>query len=98
MITEKRVLLIRDVGKGDILAVGGKGASLGELYQAGIPVPGGFIVTAQTYSNFLEESNIADAILDRMKDLDTTDSAVLARVSNDVKALIQKVLDGESLG
>ena len=90
MISEKRVVLIKDVGKDDLLVVGGKGASLGELFQAGIPVPEGFIVTAQTYSLFLEESNITNSIRDRLEGLDASDSAALAKASRDVKGLIQK--------
>lgn len=41
------------VGAGDRLAVGGKAASLGELCQAGLPVPPGFVVTAAAFSRAL---------------------------------------------
>jgi pyruvate,water dikinase len=37
---------LRDFGIGDRLLAGGKGASLGELIQAGFPVPDGYVVTA----------------------------------------------------
>jgi len=43
-----------ETGKDDVMTVGGKGANLGELTQAGIPVPGGFIVTADAYLHFTE--------------------------------------------
>ena len=42
-----------DLNKSDIPIAGGKGANLGELTQAGIPVPPGFVVTAQTYEKFM---------------------------------------------
>ena len=47
-----------DVRSTDIETVGGKGASLGELTAAGLPVPPGFVVTAETYRTFLETTGI----------------------------------------
>ena len=52
------VLWLDDVDADDIETVGGKGASLGELIDAGLPVPPGFVVTAGTYRDFIEESGI----------------------------------------
>ena len=45
-----------DLNKSDIAIAGGKGANLGELTQAGIPVPPGFVVTAETYQKFMEDT------------------------------------------
>ena len=42
-----------EVGAGDVGLVGGKGANLGEMTQAGLPVPPGFCVTAEAYRSFL---------------------------------------------
>ena len=53
---EPYILWFSDIGKGDIAQVGGKGANLGELVKAGIPVPNGFCVTAQAYYYFFEKS------------------------------------------
>jgi len=41
------VVWLEEVGKEDLSVVGGKGASLGEMIKIGVPVPGGFAVTAQ---------------------------------------------------
>ena len=49
-----------DLNKSDIAIAGGKGANLGELTQAGIPVPPGFVVTAETYQKFMEDTGIND--------------------------------------
>ncbi|MCW4018696.1 MAG: phosphoenolpyruvate synthase [Candidatus Bathyarchaeota archaeon] len=46
----------------DIPSVGGKNASLGEMINAGLPVPPGFAVTAYSYEKFLEETNLAEKI------------------------------------
>ena len=55
------------LSKGDTDKAGGKGASLGEMTQAGIPVPSGYVVSAQTFEYFLKETDLIqeiDAILD----------------------------------
>lgn len=54
------------LGKGDAGIAGGKGASLGEMTQAGIPVPPGFVVLAAAFEEFLDEADLnqeLDAIL-----------------------------------
>ncbi|HLC43541.1 MAG TPA: PEP/pyruvate-binding domain-containing protein, partial [Patescibacteria group bacterium] len=43
------IMWFKDIRKEDIPQVGGKGANLGELTSAGIPVPNGFCITAQAY-------------------------------------------------
>ena len=42
------------IKKEDIASAGGKGANLGELTQAGIPVPAGFVVLSSAYFAFLD--------------------------------------------
>ncbi len=49
---------------------GGKGASLGEMTNAGVPVPPGFVVLADAFEKFLDETNLnteIDAILHTVK-------------------------------
>lgn len=46
------------ISKADVGLAGGKGASLGEMTQAGIPVPPGFVVLAGTFDRFLEETQL----------------------------------------
>ena len=51
----KAIVWFKEVTKNDIPLVGGKGANLGEMTNAGIPVPPGFIVTADAYFDFLDK-------------------------------------------
>ena len=56
-MTKNSDLLIRwfeDIGLEDVPTVGGKGASLGELIRAGIPVPPGFVVTTAAFEAFMD--------------------------------------------
>jgi len=76
------------VTKEDIPLVGGKGANLGEMTNAGIPVPPGFIITSSAYFKFVEKANIAGKIRELLKPLDTNDSKQLQEISADVKNII----------
>ena len=52
------------VGRGDVGVAGGKGANLGELAQAGFPVPPGFVLTTAAYADFVEANGLAPRILE----------------------------------
>jgi pyruvate,water dikinase len=47
-----------DIGLGDAPTVGGKGANLGELVRAGLPVPQGFVVTADAYLSSMDAAGV----------------------------------------
>jgi pyruvate,water dikinase len=93
MNKERRVVWFKDVGKGDIAQVGGKGANLGEMVRAGISVPPGYIVTASSYFHFLEKSkltklNLTDKLRKLLYSLDPNDSNELQDVALEAKFLI----------
>ena len=81
------VLWLDDVDADDIGTVGGKGASLGELTDAGLPVPPGFVVAAGTYRTFIEESGIEDELFTAV-DVDPEDSAALREAEETARELI----------
>ncbi|MCD6446321.1 phosphoenolpyruvate synthase [Candidatus Bathyarchaeota archaeon] len=56
------IIWFEDLRKTDVPSVGGKNANLGEMLNAGIPVPPGFAVTAYAYKRFIEETGIANKI------------------------------------
>jgi pyruvate,water dikinase len=66
-----------DIGIGDVPLVGGKNASLGEMYrelaEKGVKVPNGFAITAEAYRYFLRESKLDRVIKDVLAGLDTHD-------------------------
>jgi pyruvate,water dikinase len=78
---------LEDIRADDIETVGGKGASLGELTDAGLPVPPGFVVTAGTYRTFIEEAGIDDELFDAVE-VDPEDSEALAEAESRAKDLI----------
>jgi pyruvate, water dikinase len=80
-----------EVTKDDIPLVGGKGANLGEMVHARIPVPPGFIVTADAYFKFLKTSKFTDEIRRYLEDLDVNDSKRLQEVSSLIKDRIYSI-------
>jgi pyruvate,water dikinase len=85
---QKAIVWFNEVTKKDVPTVGGKGANLGEMTKANIPVPQGFIVTADAYFDFLRNSKLVDKIRDLLQPLDTSDSNQLQHVAAQIKQLI----------
>jgi len=81
------VLWLDDIGADDLDEVGGKGASLGELAGAGLPVPSAFVVTAGTYRRFIEEAAIDEELFEAV-DVDVEDSSALAEAAQHAQDLI----------
>jgi len=81
------VLWLDDIGADDLDEVGGKGASLGELAGAGLPVPPAFVVTAGTYRRFIEEAEIDEELFEAV-DVDVEDSSALAEAAQRAQDLI----------
>lgn len=81
------VVWLDDVRADDLDLVGGKGASLGELTGAGLPVPPGFVVTASTYRAFIEDAGIDDELFSAVE-VDHEDSAALKEAHEAAHELI----------
>ncbi len=85
-----------EVDADDIATVGGKGASLGELTRAGLPVPPGFVVTAGTYRSVIERAGIDETLFEAV-DVDTADSTALATAAERAQKLIRETPFPEDL-
>ena len=84
----KPVVWFADVGKTDVDLAGGKGANLGELARAGLPVPPGFIVTSSAYFRFLDEAGLRPALSSHLAGLDPTNPQQLNVASVEIKQLL----------
>lgn len=80
-----------NVDKSSIPKVGGKGANLGEMSKADLPVPESFIVTADAFWKFVKETKIKEDIFSILSGLDVNDDSNLKRCSNRVRELFTKV-------
>ncbi|MFN3649513.1 MAG: phosphoenolpyruvate synthase [Armatimonadota bacterium] len=68
--------------------VGGKGANLGELASFEMPVPPGFVVTAEAFQEFLVESGLRERVLRRIEGLDVDRTDDLQVAAAELQALI----------
>ncbi|MDI6723045.1 MAG: phosphoenolpyruvate synthase [Methanobacterium sp.] len=84
----KYVKFFEELRKEDVAIAGGKGANLGELTHAGIPVPPGFVVTAATYDKFIKETGIFDEIMDILDAIDVNNTRELQEASSKIKKII----------
>ena len=86
----KLVVDFKEVDKGDIPTVGGKGANLGEMARANFPVPLGFILTVDSYKKFLFENKLTGKLEEILRSVDQEDPRTLQHASEAVSALFAK--------
>ena len=90
MSNKKLIVWFEEVDKSKVDLVGGKGANLGEMTNASIPVPYGFIITSQAYFEFLKSNHLEKKIKDFLETLDYENSFQLQQVSAHIRDLINK--------
>jgi pyruvate,water dikinase len=76
------------VRRADIPAVGGKGANLGEMTAAGLPVPPGFVLTIDAYEAFCNSNELGPRIAAELKGVAPDDTAALSKVSSKLRDII----------
>ncbi len=79
-----------ELSREDVLYAGGKGANLGELTKAGLPVPEGFVVGAPAYAAFCDGAGLRERITGSLADLDVDDAAALTRAADRVRHLVEE--------
>ncbi len=84
------VEFFEELKKEDVDIAGGKGANLGELTQAGIPVPPGFVITSATYQKFMDETGITQEIMDILDALDVNNNKELQESARKIKKIIKE--------
>jgi pyruvate,water dikinase len=87
------IVLLREVGIGDVEWVGGKNASLGEMIQnlspLGIQIPDGFVITVNAYRNFIEFNQLDKFIEERLKEIDFNHIESLRRAGLQIRSTIR---------
>ena len=92
MANSKHILFFNQISIADIAKVGGKNASLGEMYcqlnPIGIKIPNGFAVTADGYRLFRKENNLEKPLEDLLLSLDTKEYSNLSSIGEKARNLI----------
>ncbi|MHA1236399.1 MAG: phosphoenolpyruvate synthase [Candidatus Hodarchaeales archaeon] len=90
---EKNILWFDELRIEDVPLVGGKNASLGEMYhhltKKGVKIPNGFAITASAYKHLLRDAGIEDTIKDALAGLDTHDIRNLQERGRKVREIIR---------
>ncbi len=91
--TNELILWFDEFNINDVSLVGGKNASLGEMYQhltsKGVAVPHGFAITATAYRHLIDSAGIKDAVREALDGLDTHDLKNLQKRGKKVREIIQ---------
>ncbi len=96
------IVFFNEISLQDIQSVGGKNASLGEMYnnlsEKGIRVPYGFAITADAFRYFLSDNNLESPLAELMATLDKVQFSNLREVGEKARALMMEVSMPEDLG
>lgn len=88
----KYIKTFTEVGINDVATVGGKNASLGEMYSAlseqGVNVPYGFATTADAYQLYLQHNNLSAEINRLLDELDVHDVIALSKTGQLIRSMI----------
>ena len=91
------ILWLEEIRKEDIAAVGGKGASLGEMAVIGLPVPRAFVVTSHAFRRFLIETGLEDSLFGNFENLNVEDSHALEQAAERAKEAVLRASMPSSL-
>lgn len=84
------IVWFEEVGKEDVGLVGGKGANLGEMTTAQLPIPYGFVVTSHAYCAFIEAAGLQPQIKDILSITNVEHQDELHAASKAIRSLILK--------
>ncbi len=83
---EKFIKWFSNLNKDSGNIAGGKGANLAEIYNLGVPVPPGFVITAQAYDYFIKD--IKEKIKELLSQINYEDTKKLDEITKNIRALI----------
>lgn len=81
-----------EINKNDAAIAGGKGASLGEMTRAGIPVPPGFVIITDAFEHFLDESDLRQEVVAELSKVDKEAIHTMEQASERLQERIKKAL------
>ncbi len=93
-----RIKFFAEITKTNVNIAGGKGASLGEMINASIPVPPGFVVLASAFDRFIDETNLKEEITARLTEVKPEDTASVDRASHVLRDAIHDTAMPADLG
>lgn len=84
MTSSQQIIWLEDIRKGDVAIAGGKGASLGEMLNAGISVPPCFVIASLVFDEFIKEAGLSDSISAALSKVNSTDPKQVETTSKEI--------------
>ncbi len=91
MAKEGNIAWLSELSKDDGNIAGGKGANLGEMYNAKMPVPQAFVVTTYAYDYFLEKTGIKEKINEMLRKINVNETTELEKTAKEIRELMISV-------
>lgn len=88
---ERLCVLFSEICRKDVSLVGGKGANLGDLAQAGLPVPSGFIISSLAYRQVIECCRLGASIKELLSGLNYASAAQLQEAERQIRSLFENI-------
>ncbi|MDO8623281.1 MAG: phosphoenolpyruvate synthase [archaeon] len=85
----KFVVEFNEISKNSVNIAGGKGANLAEMFNLGMPVPKGFVVTTQAYDYFIREAGLREKIINIFDKIDFENTTQLEESAKKIRQLIE---------
>lgn len=92
-----RIAWFKELSKNSLLLAGGKAANLGEMYNLGLPIPPGFVITTEAYKEHLEKTGIGKIIYEKLAFLDVEDTKTLQKIAEEIQEIILKMSPSREL-
>ncbi len=96
-LTADAVRTFAELRREDVEYAGGKGANLGELTSAGLPVPDGFVIGAPAYAAFLVQTGLRERLAELLDSVDVEDTAALQAASAAAREMVEQTPLPEAL-
>jgi Phosphoenolpyruvate synthase/pyruvate phosphate dikinase len=91
------LLFFNEIDKTQLPWVGGKGANLGEMVRAGLPVPTGFCITTEAYSAFIQTSSQMESLFARLERLMPDQPAQISELGLTIRSHLESVAIPEEI-
>jgi len=91
MLNKAYILQLKELRLDDGHIVGGKNANLGELLNAGLPVPNGFAITTHVYDELFSQGDTKEKIYNILKKVDFDNIANLNSCSREIRKIIEEI-------
>jgi pyruvate,water dikinase len=94
---EKQCTLFGEICRDDVPLAGGKGANLGDMTQADLPIPPGFVICAPAYRQVVESCGLDPRIKELLADLDYNSSDQLQETERQIRSLFEDIAINDEL-